>query len=85
MSTLVASYLARSRGSKEPELSLVRVRDLEQFIRELRAFQLDHGYVETDEWDGPIDRFRRQLEEILDGLVFPSPDHNIYFDFTWKS
>lgn len=73
MSTLVASYLARARGSKEPELSLVRVRDLEHFIRDIRAFQLDHGYVDTDEWDGQIDRFRRQLEEILAALVFPFP------------
>lgn len=66
----MASYLARTRGSKEPELSLLRVRDLEQFIRELRAFQLDHGHVDSDEWDKEIGRFRQELEDILDGLVF---------------
>jgi len=43
LSTIVASYLARARGSNEPELSITRVNDLEQFIRECRAFQMDFG------------------------------------------
>ncbi|XP_006459676.1 hypothetical protein AGABI2DRAFT_135041 [Agaricus bisporus var. bisporus H97] len=65
MSTLVASYLAKARGSKEPELSIVRTRDLEHFIREIEAFMLDHGHVDTDVWDKDINRFRLQLEGIL--------------------
>ena len=31
LATLVASYMARARGSGEPELSITRVKDLEQF------------------------------------------------------
>ncbi|KAA1470791.1 hypothetical protein DENSPDRAFT_752522, partial [Dentipellis sp. KUC8613] len=42
--TLVASYLARARGSNEPEQSLLRVQALEHFIREANAFKLDHGH-----------------------------------------
>ena len=41
--TVVASYLARSRGSGEPELSISRVKDLQKFIREVEAFVQDHG------------------------------------------
>ncbi|EIW77890.1 hypothetical protein CONPUDRAFT_139028 [Coniophora puteana RWD-64-598 SS2] len=41
ISTLVASYLARARGSGEPEVSVERVRDLEQFVRECTALDLD--------------------------------------------
>ncbi|TFK97476.1 hypothetical protein BDV98DRAFT_574538 [Pterulicium gracile] len=44
-STIVASYLARARGSNEPELSISRTKDLEQFIRECQAFQLDYGHL----------------------------------------
>ncbi|KAH7913179.1 hypothetical protein BJ138DRAFT_1146750 [Hygrophoropsis aurantiaca] len=44
MATLVASYLARARGSHEPELSITRVKDLEQFIRDCKSFQMDHGH-----------------------------------------
>ncbi|KAH7923931.1 hypothetical protein BV22DRAFT_1113101 [Leucogyrophana mollusca] len=42
--TLVASYLARARGSNEPELSITRVKDLEQFLRDCKTFQMDHGH-----------------------------------------
>jgi len=40
LATLVAAYLARARGSNEPELSTTRTKDLEQFIRECRAFSI---------------------------------------------
>ncbi|KAG6889402.1 hypothetical protein C0992_005395 [Termitomyces sp. T32_za158] len=65
LSTLVASYLARARGSNEPELSITRVKDLEHFIRECDAFQMDHGHVMTDEHDERLFRFRSQFEELL--------------------
>ncbi|KAF9444684.1 hypothetical protein P691DRAFT_806971 [Macrolepiota fuliginosa MF-IS2] len=65
LSTVVASYLARARGSNEPELSITRVKDLEQFIREAEAFQLDHGHIDTNEWDKELEQFRRRFEELL--------------------
>ncbi|GLB40751.1 hypothetical protein LshimejAT787_0806220 [Lyophyllum shimeji] len=65
LSTLVASYLARARGSNEPELSITRVKDLEQFIRECQAFIMDNGHVLTGEYDAELFRFRSRFEELL--------------------
>lgn len=48
LATLVASYSARVRGTDEPEASLRRVKDMELFIRECEAFQMDHGYLVDD-------------------------------------
>jgi hypothetical protein len=61
----VASYLARARGSNEPELSITRVKDLEQFIRECEAFQMDHGHVLGDKCDEKLETYRRRFEELL--------------------
>jgi hypothetical protein len=65
MNTFVAAYLARTRGSNEPELSITRVKDLEQFIRECQAFQMDHGHVLTGEFDQRLIGFRHHFEELL--------------------
>jgi len=65
MNTIIAAYLARTRGSNEPELSITRVKDLEQFIRECQAFQMDHGHVLTGEFDQNLKRFRDRFEELL--------------------
>ncbi|KAK0447413.1 uncharacterized protein EV420DRAFT_1568662 [Desarmillaria tabescens] len=65
ISTMVASYLARARGSNEPELSITRVKDLEQFIRECQAFQMDHGHNTGHEFDSQLENFRRRFEELL--------------------
>jgi len=65
LSTMVASYLARARGSNEPETSLSRCRNLEQFIREAEAFSLDFGHVLGNEHDQRLIKFREHLEEIL--------------------
>jgi hypothetical protein len=62
---LVASYLARARGSNEPELSIARTKDLEQFIRECRTFQLDHGHLVGNDFDNELVRFRNRYEELL--------------------
>jgi SMODS and SLOG-associating 2TM effector domain len=43
MSTLLASYLAKSRGSNEPENSNLRSRELDTFIREMEAWMMDKG------------------------------------------
>ncbi|GLB42735.1 hypothetical protein LshimejAT787_1201840 [Lyophyllum shimeji] len=65
LATLVASYLARARGSNEPELSITRVKDLEQFIRECEAFKMDRGHTLGNTFDGELDRLRRRFEELL--------------------
>lgn len=64
-STVVASYLARARGSNEPELSITRVKDLEQFIRECESFKLDHGHAMGDKFDKELERYRGRFEELL--------------------
>lgn len=68
ISTLVASYLARTRGSNEPELSITRKKDLDQFLREARAFQMDHGHEITtvgSTYDEQVKGFRHRYEELL--------------------
>ncbi|KAF8072263.1 hypothetical protein FPV67DRAFT_1667688 [Lyophyllum atratum] len=65
LATVVASYLARARGSNEPELSITRTKDLEQFIRECQAFQLDNGHIASGEHDEQLHRFRSRFEELL--------------------
>ena len=65
LSTLCASYLARMRGSKEPQLSITRAKDLDQFIRECEAFNLDRGHITTGEEDAKLDDLRRRFEELL--------------------
>jgi hypothetical protein len=58
------------RGSKEPELSITRTKDLEQFIRECNAFQLDRGYIIVTNSEGleeekKLEDLRRRFEELL--------------------
>ncbi|KAL6299174.1 hypothetical protein BKA93DRAFT_830129 [Sparassis latifolia] len=65
LSTLAASYLARTRGSGEPEASTARCKDLENFIRECEAFTLDKGHVIGTEYDYVIEKFRQRFEEIM--------------------
>lgn len=65
MSTLAASYLARARGSGEPEISIARSKDIENFIRDCEAFVFDHGHLVTEQYDVLIDRYRRRFEEII--------------------
>ncbi|KAG2059760.1 hypothetical protein BDR06DRAFT_1017686 [Suillus hirtellus] len=68
MSTLVASYLARARGSNEPELSIARVKDLDQFLRDCLAFEMDHGHEYGTPENGLNDRLeylRKRFEELL--------------------
>jgi hypothetical protein len=75
MSTMVASYLARMRGSSEPELSITRVKDLDQFLRDCAAFQMDHGHeygTPENKLDITLNELRKRFEELLgnaDGYV----------------
>jgi len=77
----LASYLASVRGSGEPEYSTIRARELNTFIREVRAFVLDHGlssilqaqpaihnysgHVTGPEHDIQIIMFRERFELII--------------------
>lgn len=63
--TVVASYLARARGSNEPELSISRVKDLQRYIRECEAFVQDHGFETGHDYDDRIDRLREDYEHLL--------------------
>ncbi|OJA11345.1 hypothetical protein AZE42_04927 [Rhizopogon vesiculosus] len=68
MSTMVASYLARARGSNEPELSITRVKDLDQFLRDCDAFVMDHGHEygsPENKLDDRLRELRRRFEELL--------------------
>lgn len=65
ISTILASYIARVRGSGDPEKSLLRAKDLEQFIREAELFQMDFGFSRGDEHNEMLLSFRTRLEEIL--------------------
>lgn len=64
-STFVASYLARMRGSNEPQTSLLRAKALSHFLREIDAFALDHGHEVGREWDDKVNGFRLGLENML--------------------
>ncbi|KAJ7673454.1 hypothetical protein B0H17DRAFT_1083084 [Mycena rosella] len=61
----VASYLARARGSNEPELSIARSKDLDQYIRECETFVLDFGHITGDEHDGRLNALRQRFENLL--------------------
>ncbi|KJA20440.1 hypothetical protein HYPSUDRAFT_188740 [Hypholoma sublateritium FD-334 SS-4] len=65
LATLVASYLAQARGSNEPQLSLTRVKDLKQFIRECNNFIKDHGEDITSKYNPEIDNYRKRFENLL--------------------
>ncbi|KAI0631656.1 hypothetical protein C8Q77DRAFT_1035471, partial [Trametes polyzona] len=75
MSTLAASYLAKARGSGEPEVSSIRCRDLDGFIRDCKAFMLDKGYMLGPEYDARIERYRRRFEEIMGNGAGGVGDH----------
>ncbi|KAI0259181.1 hypothetical protein BC834DRAFT_974503 [Gloeopeniophorella convolvens] len=64
-STIIASYMARTRGSNEPDFSLLRAKALNHFIREIEAFKLDHGHQVGNECDEKINGFRLGLENML--------------------
>ncbi|KAF7290660.1 SLATT-fungal domain-containing protein [Mycena indigotica] len=65
MSTIVASYLARVRGSHEPEHSIARGKDLDAFIRDCEVFVLDHGHTVGAELDDKVKAFRDRFEELM--------------------
>ena len=79
-STLVASFLARTKSSNEPQTSQFRAQALDHFLREIAAFKLDHGHEIGERWDDKIHGFRLGLEKILgnhDGTMTVLPDTKI--------
>ncbi|KAI0337846.1 hypothetical protein BDW22DRAFT_1339095, partial [Trametopsis cervina] len=65
LSTLAASYLARARGSGEPEASSLRCKDLENFVRELESTCLDRGNEPAPDDNKIVMSFRARFEEIM--------------------
>lgn len=80
ITTMLASYLARMRGSGEPELSRARTKELENFLRDVNAVVLDKGHHANemklnengnpdpnhkDEIDLLIENFRKRFEDIM--------------------
>ena len=68
LATLVASYLARARGSNEPTRSITRTEDLQHFIRQCEQceiFQMDHGNEMGDRFNAELEGFRTHFEELL--------------------
>jgi len=57
--------MARTKGTNEPEASKFRAKALDHFLREIEAFELDHGHETGDKWDEKINGFRLGLERIL--------------------
>lgn len=53
------------KGTNEPQASQFRAQALKHFLREIRAFDLDHGHEFGKEWDDRINGFRLGLERIL--------------------
>ncbi|GJJ08285.1 hypothetical protein Clacol_002495 [Clathrus columnatus] len=58
LGTIVSAFLARIRGTREPERSKTHSQNLEKYIRELRAFIEDHGMSQGREHDDRIGYFR---------------------------
>ena len=78
LATLVASYLARTRGSSEPETSLLREQALDHFIRRLRSFILDAGMQEGH--DQVVENFRNELERLLNPSDPNAKKNRLIFD-----
>lgn len=62
--TIVASFLVRVRGTREPERSVTHSQNLEKFIRELAAFILDEGLSRDRKWDSDVQRFRLEFDKL---------------------
>lgn len=53
------------KGTNEPYASQSRAQELKHFLREIKAFNLDHGHEFGKQWDDRINGFRLGLEKIL--------------------
>ena len=57
--------MTSSRSTNEPEASRTKADALKHFLREVEAFQLDHGFDKGNELDDTIKGFRLGLERML--------------------
>ena len=67
ISAVLTSYLAKVRGSGEPELLLIRTRELNSFLREVPTFIVDNGsFLSFDTFQGDLFfyRFLNSIERI---------------------
>jgi len=64
LSAMVASFLARARGTNEPERSKAHGNTLQEFVREVEAFVLDFGNELGPEFDPKVREFRERFEEL---------------------
>lgn len=62
--TIIASFLVRVRGTREPERSVTHSQNLEKFIRELEAFILDEGLSVDPKWDYNVKEFRLEFDKL---------------------
>lgn len=78
LSTLAASYLAKARGSGEPEASVLRCSELENFVRELQNLSIDMGAKKGggEHHDTVVQNFRDRFEKIMG-----SPSGGLMGDF----
>ncbi|TCD67722.1 hypothetical protein EIP91_012020 [Steccherinum ochraceum] len=68
ISTLAASYLAKARGSGEPENSSHLAKELENYVRDCEAFLLDHGHKRGEESERMkefVEEYRRRFEILM--------------------
>jgi hypothetical protein len=68
----VASYLARSRSTNEPQASREKADRLNHFLREVEAFQLDHGSDTGDKLDdkgNKLDDKIKGFRLVLEGML----------------
>jgi hypothetical protein len=66
LTTIVASYLAKTRNSDEAEGARERVSGLDRFIRTCTSFLLDHGHSDDPVYDKVVGELRREFDELLD-------------------
>lgn len=65
LTTIVASYLAKTRNSDEAEKCRARVSELDKFIRTGTAFLLDYGHSDDAVHDKMVEEMRSDFEELL--------------------
>jgi len=65
VTTLVASYLARMRGSSEPDQSVKRTDRLDHLIRAIQAFKLEYLRKSATEQETKLEEFRYWFEDIM--------------------
>ncbi|KAH7097770.1 hypothetical protein BKA62DRAFT_715516, partial [Auriculariales sp. MPI-PUGE-AT-0066] len=64
LSTMIGTFLARMRGSAEPDLSKSRAKGYDQYIRTVEQYIVDHGEELGRDHMDRIKEFRREFEEL---------------------